>query len=101
MPECQFFFSPLFFKLNIHWPGLLQNPWPGILQNEWPGILRNHWQVLVQNSHQVEVSDLFHPLPEFFTFFPCKLKDLIFVHISKLSVLDDDFSIGYDMLNIP
>ena len=51
MPECQSFFSPLFFKLNIHWPGLLQNPWPGILQNEWPGILRNHWQVLVQNSH--------------------------------------------------
>jgi len=53
MPECQFFFSPLFFKLNIPWPGLLQNPWPGILQNEWPGILRNHWQVLVQNSQFV------------------------------------------------
>ncbi len=53
MPECQFFFSPLFFKLNIHWPGLLQNPWPGILQNEWPGILRNHWQVLVQNSQYI------------------------------------------------
>ena len=67
MPECQSFFSPLFFKLNIHWPGLLQNPWPGILQNEWPGILRNHWQVLVQNSQMKKEFSFGYSLPLSFT----------------------------------